>query len=215
MAMGARMSAAVAATEFRRKAMKAAGVISLCALAIAVSGCVPGYVKENDSPVLFRIVSINSGQTLVSDVSTVAPDVVTVTVAVRPKNPLNTNVPQVAEAVIVEQYRVRFFRTDGRDVEGVDVPFSFTGGITTAVDIGTGSAANVALAIPLIRVQAKQESPLRNLRSLVAVGGQQTTGGVLVPRVTMTAEITIFGRTIAGEAVSDTGRVTIDFVDLP
>jgi len=215
MAMGARMSAAVAATEFRRKAMKAAGVISLCALAIAVSGCVPGYVKENDSPVLFRIVSINSGQTLVSDVSTVAPDVVTVTVAVRPKNPLNTNVPQVAEAVIVEQYRVRFFRTDGRDVEGVDVPFSFTGGITTAVDIGTGSAANVALAIPLIRVQAKQESPLRNLRSLVAVGGQQTTGGVLIPRVTMTAEITIFGRTIAGEAVSDTGRVTIDFVDLP
>ena len=209
------MSAAVAATEFRRKAMKAVGVISLCALAIGVSGCVPGYVKDNDSPVLFRIVAINGGQVLVSDVSTVATDPVSVTLAVRPKNPLNTNVPQVAEAVIVEQFRVRFFRTDGRDVEGVDVPFSFSGGVTTAVDIGTGSDANVTISIPIIRVQAKQEAPLRNLRNLVAVGGQQTTGGVLVPRVTMTAEITIFGRTIAGEAVSDSGRVTIDFVDLP
>jgi hypothetical protein len=209
------MSAANAATEFRRKAMRAVGVISACALVIGVSGCVPSYVKDNDSPVLFRIVSIQGGQTVVSDVSTAAPDTVAVTVAVRPKNPLNSNVPQIAEAVIIEQYRVRFFRTDGRDVEGVDVPFSFTGGITTAVDIGIGADANVTLNIPLVRVQAKQEAPLRNLRSLVAVGGQQTTGGVTVPRVTMTAEITIFGRTIAGEAVSDTGRVTIDFVDLP
>jgi hypothetical protein len=210
------MSAALAATEFRRKAMRAVGVISACALVIGVSGCVPGYVKENDSPVLFRIVSINGGQTLTSNVGDTTSDPVAVTVAVRPKNPLNTNVPQIAEAVIIEQYRVRFFRTDGRDVEGVDVPFSFTGGITTAVDIGIGSDANVTLSIPVIRVQAKQESPLRNLRSLLGtvVGGQQQTGGVLVPTVTMTAEITIFGRTIAGEAVSDTGRVTIDFVDL-
>jgi len=197
--------------------MKAVGVISLCALAASLGGCVPGYVKQNDSPVLFRIVSINSGQTLLSNVGSSSPDTVAVTVAVRPKNPLNTNVPQVAEAVVIEQYRVRFFRTDGRDVEGVDVPFSFSGGITQVVDIGIGGGANVVLSIPLIRGQAKQEAPLRNLVSLVptTVGGQQTTGGVLVPRVTMTAEITIFGRTIAGEAVSDTGRVTIEFVDLP
>ena len=197
--------------------MKAVGVISLCALAVGLGGCVPGYVKQNDSPVLFRIVSINAGQVLVSDVSRSGPDVVTVTVAVRPKNPLNTNVPQVAEAVVIEQYRVRFFRTDGRDVEGVDVPFSFSGGLTAVVDIGVDGGSNVGLSIPLIRGQAKQEAPLRNLVSLVpaAVGGQQTTGGVLVPRVTMTAEITLFGRTIAGEAVSDTGRVTIEFVDLP
>jgi hypothetical protein len=121
----------------------------------------------------------------------------------------------VAEAVIVEQFRVRFFRTDGRDIEGEDVPFSFSGGITTAVDIGTGAGANVTITIPLVRVQAKQESPLRNFRNLVATSGQTANGGTLVPRVTMTAEITIFGRTVAGEAVSDTGRVTVDFVDLP
>jgi hypothetical protein len=210
------MSAATAA-EFRRKAMKAVGVISACALVIGVSGCVPGYVKDNDSPVLFRIAAINGGQTLVSDVSTTGTESVDVVLAVRPKNPLNTNVPQVAEAVFVEQYRVRFLRTDGRDQEGVDVPYSFSGALATVVDIGTGSDANVTVTIPLVRGQAKQEEPLRNLRSLVVPGaaGQQTTGGVLVPRVTMTAEITIFGRTVAGEAVSDTRRFTIDFVDLP
>jgi hypothetical protein len=209
------MSAAAAATEFRRKAMRAVGVITACALVIGASGCVPGYVRENDSPVLFRIVSVNGGNTVLSDVSTVVSDTVPVTLAVRPKNPLNTNVPQVAEAVIVEQFRVRFFRTDGRDIEGEDVPFSFSGGITTAVDIGTGAGANVTITIPLVRVQAKQESPLRNFRNLVATSGQTANGGTLVPRVTMTAEITIFGRTVAGEAVSDTGRVTVDFVDLP
>ncbi|NTU85440.1 MAG: hypothetical protein HGA45_39820 [Chloroflexales bacterium] len=70
---------------------------------------------------------------------------------------LDESPPQVAEAVIVEQYRVRYFRTDGRDVEGVDVPFSFSGGITTAVDIGIGSDANVTISVPLVRGQAKQE----------------------------------------------------------
>jgi hypothetical protein len=212
------MTAAGAATLFRRKAMKAAvGVMSACALVVGLSGCVPGYVRENDSPVLFRIASINGGDTVTSDVSVATTETVTLTLAVRPKNPLNENVPQIAEAVFVEQYRVRYFRTDGRDVEGVDVPFSFSGALTTVVDIGIGGDANVPITIPIVRAQAKQEAPLRNLRSLVGagVGGQQTTGGVLIPHVTMTAEITVFGRTVAREAVSDTRRVTIDFVDLP
>jgi hypothetical protein len=194
--------------------MRAAGVTSTLVLALGLGGCVPDYVKDNDSPVLFLIAAINGGLPLTSDVGAIASDSVTVTLAVRPKNPLATNVPQVAEAVIVEQYRVRFFRTDGqgRDVEGVDVPFSFSGGITTAVDVGTGSSANVTITIPLIRAQAKLEPPLRNFQNLLGTSGGATSS-VVPPRVTMTAEITIFGRTVAGESVSDTGRVTVDFVD--
>jgi hypothetical protein len=208
--MSARLSAAVAATKFRRKAMRAVGVISACAVLIGLSGCVPGYVRENESPVLFRITSI-SPLVIASNVATPASESVSVTVAVRAKNPLNSVVPQVAEAVFVEQYRVRFLRTDGRDVEGVDVPFSFSGALTQVVDIAT--SGGTTLAIPLVRAQAKQEPPLRNLRNLVAVL-PGPNGGILNPTVTMTAEITIFGRTTAGEAVSDTARVTIDFVDL-
>jgi len=207
------MNAARAAAQWWRKAMRAVAVVTACAVAIGAGGCVPDYVRQNDSPVLFRIAAINGGLALTSDVGTLATDQVAVTLAVRPKNPRNTNVPQIAEAVFVEQYRVRFFRTDGRDVEGVDVPFSFSGGLTIAVDAGTGAGQNVTVSIPLIRAQAKQEAPLRNLRTLfnTTVG---PNGGNLTPRVTMTAEITIFGRTVAGETVSDTGRVTVDFVDL-
>jgi hypothetical protein len=204
------MSAAVAATEFRRKAMRAVGMVTAFVLVIGSSGCVPGYVRENESPVLFRITSI-SPTVIASNVGTPAADLVSVSVAVRPKNPLNNVVPQIAEAVFVEQYRVRFLRTDGRDVEGVDVPFSFSGALTQVIDIAT--AGSTALSIPLVRAQAKQEAPLRNLRSLVAVI-PGPNGGILNPTVTMTAEITIFGRTTAGEAVSDTARVTVDFVDL-
>jgi hypothetical protein len=98
-------------------------------------------------------------------------------------------------------------------VEGVDVPFSFSGGITTAVDAGTGSGQNVTITIPLIRAQAKLEPPLRNFQNLLTSVTPPNGVPVVPPRVTMTAEITIFGRTVAGESVSDTGRVTVDFVD--
>jgi hypothetical protein len=201
------MSAAVAATEFRRKAMRAVGMVTAFVLVIGSSGCVPGYVRENESPVLFRITSI-SPTVIASNVGTPAADLVSVSVAVRPKNPLNNVVPQIAEAVFVEQYRVRFLRTDGRDVEGVDVPFSFSGALTQVIDIAT--AGSTALSIPLVRAQAKQEAPLRSLVAVIP----GPNGGILNPTVTMTAEITIFGRTTAGEAVSDTARVTVDFVDL-
>jgi hypothetical protein len=214
--MNARMTAAQAATELRRQAMRGVGLVTACALLIAVGGCVPGYVKDNDSPVLFRIADINGGSSILSDVGTSGPTETAVTIAVRPKNPLNSNVPQVAEAVFLEQYRVRYFRTDGRDVEGVDVPYSFSAALATAVDIGVDSGANVTLTIPLVRAQAKQEPPLRNLQTLL--NGNTTigaNGGVITPRVTMIAELTVFGRTVAREQVSDTRRATVDFVDAP
>ena len=212
--MNARTTAAEAATELRRKAMKGVSRLVACALVVAVGGCVPGYVRDNDSPVLFRIADIAGGNTILSDVGTTGPTNVAVTIAVRPKNPLNSNVPQVAEAVFLEQYRVRYFRTDGRDVEGVDVPFSFSGAMTSVVDIGIGSGANVTVTIPLVRAQAKQEPPLRNLQTLL--NGNTTigsNGGIITPRVTMILELTVFGRTVAREQVSDTRRATVDFVD--
>jgi len=196
--------------------MRGVGLVTACALLMAVGGCVPGYVRDNDSPVLFRIADINGGATIQSDVGDPAPTTVPVTIAVRPKNPLNTTVPQVSEAVFLEQYRVRYFRTDGRDVEGVDVPFSFSGAMATVADIGIGGGANTTVNLPLVRAQAKQEPPLRNLQTLL--NGNTTigsNGGVITPRVTMIAELTVFGRTVAREQVSDTRRATVDFVDAP
>lgn len=182
----------------------------LIGTALASAGCTPDYASQDDSPILFRIVDINGGAPVFSDVSdagVVIEDTVGVTVAVRSKNPNFDTVPQIAMAVFLEQYEVRFFRTDGRDQEGVDVPFRFTGGLRTVVDVATEGGETVS--VPLVRAQAKLEPPLRNLRGAVP----DTLGGSAIV-TTMIAEITIYGRTTAGHVVKDTGRVTVNFADL-
>src|SRR5262249_9357451 len=128
----------VAKTQFPtrsgRNAMRFKAVVLGLAV-LAAPACVPDYVRDNSSPVLFRIADINAGRGLTVAVRSSGTETVPVALAVRPKNPTNNVVPQVAEAVFVEQYRVRFTRTDGHNVEGVDVPFSFSGGLSTVVDI--------------------------------------------------------------------------------
>lgn len=188
--------------------------VLLVAIAIAAGmagGCTPDYVQGNKSPILFRIADINGGAPLDSDVLSgdatqgffVVEDEVPVTLAVRSKNQNFDNVPQIPMAVFVERYDVRYYRSDGRNTEGVDVPYRISGNVTTAVDAGTGSDANVTIPVEIVRRQAKLEPPLRNL-----VGG----GGEIV--ITCFAEITIHGHTVAGEAVESTGRVQVDFADL-
>jgi hypothetical protein len=88
--------------------------------------------------------------------------------------------------------------------------------MATVADVGIGGGANTTVNLPLVRAQAKQEPPLRNLQTLL--NGNTTigsNGGVITPRVTMIAELTVFGRTVAREQVSDTRRATVDFVDAP
>jgi hypothetical protein len=173
-------------------------------LALGLVGCVPDYVSQDESDVLFRISDINNTASFDSNLNSLTEDVVAVTVAVRAKNPNFDNVPQVPLAVFVEQYEVRYFRTDGRSTEGVDVPYRFTGGLRTAVDAQV--SGGTALIIPIVRIQAKEEPPLRNLRAPGAVN--VGAGGIVM---TVIAEITVYGRQTNGRPVRDTGRLTINF----
>ncbi len=50
-------------------------------------------------------------------------------------------------AVFVERYEIRYYRSDGRATQGVDVPYTISGNLTTAVDAGTGSAARTSRSI--------------------------------------------------------------------
>jgi hypothetical protein len=109
-------------------------------------------------------------------------------------------VPQVALAVFMERYEIRYVRSDGRNTEGVDVPFRITGGMNGVIDAQVSGSTD--FAIEVVRRQAKLEPPLRNL-----VGG----GGAIV--VTMFAEITVYGRTTPGQVVQASSRVQIDFGD--
>ncbi len=178
-------------------------VLGLVLLVAVVSGsCTPSYVTGNDAPVNLYVVAVNGGKVLDSDVrngedsSFVCPDTVQVTVGVRNKNP-NAPAPYVPGAVLIQSYEVRYFRTDGRGTEGVDVPYRITGNLTLAVDVSIKD--NVDVPIEVVRRQAKVEPPLSSIFQTNVL--------------TTMAEITLYGQTVAGQSVSSTGRFQIDFAD--
>ncbi len=177
--------------------------------AAGFAACSAGYTTGNNSTVLLIIASINGGSPLSSDVLTngaVIADRAQVDIAVRFKNPNVSIVPSVPSAVIIERYEVRYRRSDGRGVEGQDVPYAISGNITSTFDVKT--AGTDSLSIEVVRAQAKLEPPLRNLRGVVP---GTTLGGAYI--VTMIADITLHGRTISGQTVTATGSLQIDFSD--
>jgi hypothetical protein len=127
----------------------------------------------------------------------ICPDGVELTLATQGKNP-NVTLGAIGD-VYAERYEVQYFRSDGRGTEGVDVPFRISGAMSARV----ATNGSTTTTIEVVRRQAKYEAPLSTL-----VGGQ----GPLV--ITMFAEITVHGRTTAGQATNAAkGRVHIDFAD--
>jgi hypothetical protein len=185
--------------------MLRAGVMALVA---SLSGCAANYTTENSSPIIFAIVAVNEGSALSSDVLTdgaVVADKVPVVMAVRFKNLNIPTTPSVPSAIILERYEVSYRRSDGRGVEGQDVPFRISGNVTLAIDVTKDE--NSILSLEVVRAQAKLEPPLRNLQG-IAPGA---LGGAFI--VTMFADITLHARTISGQAVTAKGSLQIDFAD--
>ncbi len=108
-----------------------------------------------------------------------------------PTTPTNIN------AITVTRYRVVFRRSDGRNTQGVDVPYAFDGGASGTFDANGGT-----LSFALVRAQAKMEAPLKALR-----GG----GGDIV--ISTIAEITFYGRDQNGNDVQVTGMMSVNFAD--
>jgi hypothetical protein len=181
--------------------MRLGGLVAL-ALALSLGGCAPDYVTSNAATVNLYIASINGGAQLDSDVrfgedsTFVCEDEVEVAVAVRNKNP-NAPAPNVPSAVILKSYEVRYYRTDGRGTEGVDVPYRITGNLTLAVDVA--ESGTVTFPLEVVRRQAKVEPPLSSIYQTALL--------------TVMAEVTIYGETVSGQAVSASGRLQIDFAD--
>lgn len=176
-------------------------------LHVPLGGCTPDFGEEGQAPVLMRIVEITTeegedeeeGAFLNSDVVPVFNDNAVITVEVIPKNP-NLPVANLAlQDVRIERYEVRYIRSDGLTQEGVDVPFRISGGVSALARVGT----ETEVVIVLVRHQAKVEPPLRNLSGPL--------GGELI--LSATAEITLHGRTTAGDVVSTRGFVRINFAD--
>lgn len=192
---------------------------TLAGLAVAVSSivgltsCASDLTRTGSSPAFVIIDSMvgasgadpgTFGVPLSSDVQTGGStfnDLGKATMRVGLKNPGTSTVPTTPSplnSITLTRYRVEFRRTDGRNTQGVDVPYAFDGAAT--VTIPAEGSADVVFEV--VRNQAKLESPLRNLRGL---------GGSLI--ISTIAEITFFGRDQAGNEVTASGTLSVNFAD--
>jgi hypothetical protein len=104
--------------------------------------------------------------------------------------------PTAVNAITITQYHVAYTRSDGRNTEGVNVPYAFDGAVTTTVT-QTGS-----VDFTLVRNQAKLEAPL-------AAMSQSN-----IP-TTMIATVTFFGHDQSNREVSVTGSIEVTFANFP
>ena len=112
-----------------RRVMKVIPVLVLGGLVVA--GCSPSYFEQGDSTRALLLTGVNGGNVLESDLrqsTNLCPDSVPVRVENHAKNP-NAPVAGFRDDIVVERYEVRYFRSDGRGVEGVDVPYSISGNL--------------------------------------------------------------------------------------
>lgn len=105
-------------------------------------------------------------------------------------------------SIRVTRYVVSFFRSDGKNTPGVDVPYSFEGSLSTLIDIGT--TTNISFII--VRHVAKLEPPLIDLANSTLEGGDE-----LVMQVT--ARIDFYGHDMINHKVKATGYLTIFFAN--
>lgn len=186
--------------------MKVYARLALAAVA-ALPGlsCTADWATQNNTPFILEIAGI-SPSPMSSSVSSTNGDNVQVSVNVFRKNNNPSLGVSPVEHVYLERYEVRFFRSDGHNTEGVDVPFHITGPLGnlrfhTASPGGTGEVEQV-VSITLVRPQAKQEPPLKNLGG----GGNERI-------ITAFAEITIHGRTVQGGVLEASGTVQVTFAE--
>jgi hypothetical protein len=102
--------------------------------------------------------------------------------------------PSSNNVVTITRIHVSYRRSDGRNQEGVDVPYGFDSATTFTIP-ASGTAQE---SFPLVRVQAKQEAPLMALR---------TNGQI----ISMAADVTFYGADLVGNNISATGSINIDF----
>lgn len=116
------------------------------------------------------------------------------------KDPGTANTPTTPSPineVTINRYHVSFRRADGRGTQGVDVPYGFDGGVTATI-----GGSPVEIGFDIVRHQAKSEPPLANL----AFGG----GAIIISTL---ADITFYGHDQAGNEVTVTGTISVNFGD--
>lgn len=151
------------------------------------------------APDLFGSVVASDVVTIVATVPTVFADPGRVVFEVGLKDPgsaASPSSPTAANRITVDRYHVTYIRADGRNTPGVDVPYPFDGAFTVTT-VGGGTTA---AGFTLVRLQAKEEAPLKAL----------AIGAVVISTM---AEVTFYGHDQTGREVSAMGRIGVDFAN--
>lgn len=185
-----------------------------CAISlVAASGC-GDVVRQGESSSYLIVNAIDAasgaepnefGGTLQSDVITVVDGTPTFfndigrvrfTLAMKDAGGAETPTsPTTNNFITIDRYNVRYFRADGRNTPGVDVPYGFDGAFTATVGVSP-----VQAAFTIVRPQAKAEAPLAALARNLLV-------------ISTIAEVTFYGRDQTGREVIATARISVDFAN--
>lgn len=135
--------------------------------------------------------------TVIEDVPTIFDDPGRVSFLLALKDPGGSGTPTTPTPnnyITINRYRVEYIRSDGRNVQGVDVPYAFDGAFTVTVS-DTAEAG-----FTLVRHQAKNEAPLTGLRQTPVF-------------ISTIARVTFYGRDQTGREVSATAQIGVNFGD--
>jgi hypothetical protein len=110
--------------------------------------------------------------------------------------PGTTVAPSTNNQVTITRVHISYRRTDGRNQEGVDVPYGFDTASTATVPAN----GTVTIGFPMVRSQAKESSPLVEL----------VTSGKVISTI---ADVTFYGQDAVGNDVSVTGSINVDFAN--
>jgi len=130
--------------------------------------------------------------------STVVADVATTTLQAGLLDPAPILDPSQYNDIILDRYIVSYSRVDGKNRQGVDVPYSFEGSLTQLLKIGN----SVTFSFVVVREVAKLEAPLFDLV-------QNRAEGV----IEATAKIEFYGHDMVNNKVTATGYLTIFFAN--
>jgi hypothetical protein len=203
--------------------MKTTGILSrvLIGAALVASTISCGdVVRSSRSPVMLVVNSLTAtrgsatsstaASALVSDVLTIVTtggtctttnpcptifgDTGTLTLSLAFKDTAAQSQATTNNQVTVNRIHVAYRRTDGRNQEGVDVPFAFDTASTALVP----TSGTTAIGFNIVRNQAKSESPLAEL-----VNNGQIISAII--------DVTAYGTDQVGNAVSVTGSIGVSF----
>jgi len=130
--------------------------------------------------------------------SSVAADAAKASFTAKLMDPTTTLTSSFYNNITITRYIVAYVRSDGKNTEGVDVPYSFEGSLSTLIEIDS----TVDVSFVIVREVAKLEPPLINLRE----GRGEGT-------IEITAKVDFYGHDMANNEVKATGYLTIFFAN--